>query len=95
MAGECRVYELTEIRGRGQVRPMPPLAYTALSTTDVHTLGKSTNMVTIVSSVAGAVDFSTIANVDPDGSKSPFPLAAGVPADFGVRPGTKIRFDAS
>ncbi len=72
---------------------MPPLAYSTLSSGGSLTLNKSTNIVTVVSSIAGAVDFSTTANVDPDGTKSPFPIAANIPYDFSVRPGTKIRFD--
>lgn len=92
MANECRVFQFTEIRARGQVRPMPPLVYGTLSTTETVTLNKSTNMVTIVSSLAGTVDFSTITNVDPDGAKSPFPINANEAYDFGVRPGTKIKF---
>jgi hypothetical protein len=86
------VFQFTELRARGQVRPMPPIAYDTLSTTESLTLNKSTHIVTIVSSLAGTIDFSTIANVDPDGTKSPFPINAAEAYDFGVRPGTKILF---
>lgn len=92
MADECRVYEFTELRARGQVRPFPPLAYNRLSSGDPLVLNKSTNIITIVSSIDGEVDFQSTSGTAPDGTLSPFPITADRDYDFGVRPGTTIRF---
>lgn len=95
MANECRVYQFAAVRDKNTpVPPMPPLVYSTLSTTGSVTLNKSTTVVGICTSLAGTVDFSTIANVDPDGTKSPVPVQANVDmVCFSVRPGSKVRFD--
>lgn len=94
MANECKVFEMQAVRkASAPIRPVPFLARTPLSSGGSVTLGKSTTMVTIVSSLAGTVDFSSASGTDPTGSLAPFPIAADREYDFDVRPGTKIRFD--
>jgi hypothetical protein len=92
MADECTVFEMIAPRGP-QLRVAPFLARTQLSTTETVTLGKSTQMVSVYSTLAGTLDFTSAAGVDPTGSLAPFPIVAGDVYDFEVRPGTKIRFD--
>jgi len=94
MANECQVFEMVLPRqALAPIRTVPFLAKQALSSGAVSTaFNKSTRMVTIVSSIAGTVEFSTASNGDPAGSGDTFPIAANTPYDFDVRPGTKVRF---
>lgn len=94
MANECKVFEMIYPRSpQAPLRSVPFLASQALSTTGTSAaFNKSTRMVTIVSSLAGTVEFSTTAGVDPSGATDLFPIAANIPYDFDVRPGTKVRF---
>lgn len=94
MSNECKVFEMAMPRSSlAPVRRVPFLARTTLSTAGSVTLNRSTVLVTIVSSIAGTVDFTSSAGVDPTGSLAPFPINANQEYDFDVRPGTKIRFD--
>jgi hypothetical protein len=94
MANECTVFEMILPRtDRASLRVVPFLARTQVSTAGTVTLDKSTQMVTVVSTLAGTLDFTSTAGVAPTGSLAPFPIAANVFYDFEVRPGTKIRFD--
>lgn len=92
MANECTVFEMITPRA-APLRVMPPLARTQVSTAGTVTLDKSTQMVTVISTLAGTLDFTSTAGVAPTGSLAPFPIAANTLYDFEVRPGTKIRFD--
>jgi hypothetical protein len=93
MANECRIFEGVSVRGHSQVFPMPPIAYGTLSSGGSRTLNKSTNIIRVVSSLAGTIDFEATDGTDPTGSLSPHPIAADTPYDFGVKPGMIIRFD--
>ena len=93
MANECKVYEMISPRAWAPIRVVPFLAKQTLSTTGTSAaFNKSTNMITIVSSLAGTVEFTTIAGVDPAGAGDTFPIAADREYDFLVRGGTKVRF---
>lgn len=93
MANECSIFEMISPPLGTQSRVVPFLAKQQLSTTETATLNKSTTRVTIISTLAGNVDFEATDGTDPTGSLAPFPIAANVLYDFVVRPGTKIRFD--
>ena len=97
MSNECKIFEMGEPRVKNApIRKVPFLAKQQLSTTNVSAaFNKSTKMITIVSSLAGTVEFSRFANgadVDPDGNGMTFPISADVPYDFDVMPGKKVRF---
>lgn len=94
MANECSVFEMVLPRqALAPIRTVPFLAKQLLSSGSVSAaFNKSTRMVTIVSSIAGTVEFSDTANTDPSGSGDTFPIAANTPYDFDVRPNTKVRF---
>lgn len=72
---------------------MPPLVYSTLSSGGTVTLGKSTMLVAIESSIAGTVDFEATDGTDPTGALSPVPIQANTREYFDVKPGSKIRFD--
>lgn len=94
MANECTVFEMQLPRTHNAaLRVVPFLARTQASSGGTVTLTKSTQMVTIVSTLAGTVDFEATDGTDPTGSLAPFPIAADTLYDFEVRPGSKIRFD--
>ena len=96
MANECTVFEMQPPRiANAALRSVPFLAVTQISAGGTVTLNKSTTMVSVYSTLAGGVTFSSTANANPSGTAAErFPIAAsGTPADFDVRPGTKIRFD--
>jgi hypothetical protein len=95
MANECTVFEMQTPRSGGSapIRPVPFLARTQVSSTGTVTFTKSTVMVSIYSTLAGTVDFTSTAGVAPTGALAPFPIAANTLYDFDVRPGTKVRFD--
>lgn len=97
MANECQVIEQILPRSPlAPVRVMPPLAKQTLSSGGVSAaFNKSTNMVTVVSSLAGTLEFtreSSGSHVDPDGTGDTFPINANQAYDFSVRGGTKVRF---
>lgn len=94
MANECQIFEMQLPRSaRAAIRVVPFLAKQTLSTTGVSAaFNKSTNMITIVSSLAGTVEFSTAAGVDPAGAGMTYPIAANTEYDFDVKPGAKVRF---
>jgi hypothetical protein len=94
MANECKVFEMKGPRSpNAPIRPVPFLARQTLSTTGLSAaFNKSTQMVTIVSSIAGTVDFTAADGTAPTGSLAPFPINANQEYDFDVRPGTKVLF---
>ncbi len=93
MANECKVFEMRQPRMyNAPIRVVPFLAKQQLSSGGTSAaFNKSTVMVTIISSLAGTLEFSS-AGADPSGSGDTFPIAADIPYDFDVRPGTKVRF---
>lgn len=95
MANECKVFEMQSPRSANvPLRTAPFLARQQLSTGGLSSaFSKSTTMVTIVSSLAGAVDFTAANGAAPTGSLAPFPINANQEYDFDVRPGTQVRFD--
>lgn len=94
MADECRVYEMHSPRSPiARLRPVPFLAYNTLSDNGTVTFGRSTTMISVISSLAGTLTFEATNGTDPDGSVAPFPIAADTYFDFDVRPGTIMRFD--
>lgn len=95
MADECEVFEMRAPRNReAPIRPVPFLAKQLLDSAETSAaFNKSTQMVTVVSSLAGRLTFTTAAGVDPDGSTMSFPINANQEYDFDVKPGTKVRFD--
>lgn len=94
MANECKVFEMIGPRhGNAPIRVVPFLAYTALSDNGTVTFNKSTQMVTVISSLAGTLTFEATDGTDPDGTVAPFPIIADTPYDFDVRPGTIMRYD--
>lgn len=93
MANECTVFEMQAPRGRAEIRVVPFLNRQQASSGGTITFGKSTQMITVHSTLAGTLDFTSAANVDPTGSLAPFPIEAGILYDFDVRPGTKVRFN--
>lgn len=94
MANECKVFEMTLPRTQlAPLRAVPFLARTQASSGGTVTLNKSTQMVTVISTLAGTLDFTAADGTAPTGSLAPFPIAADTLYDFEVRPGTKIRFD--
>lgn len=96
MADECKVFEQQAPRSSlAPLRVVPFLAFTELSDTESATFGLSTQMVTVVSSLAGTLTFEATDGTDPDGTVAPFPIAADTPYDFDVKPGTKMRFDSA
>lgn len=95
MANECKVFEMNAPRNpHVPIRVVPFLAYNALSDNGSVTFNKSTQMITVVSSLAGTLTFSSTSGTDPDGTVAPFPIAADLLYDFDVRPGTKVRYDS-
>ena len=94
MADECKIYEMILPRSpMAPVRAVPFLAKQTLSTTEVSAaFNASTQMITVLSSLAGTVEFSTAAGVDPAGAGDTFPIAADTPYDFSVKAGAKVRF---
>jgi hypothetical protein len=94
MANECKVFEQIVPRDpTAPVRTVPFLARQQLSSGGLSAaFSKSTRIVTIVSSIAGTVDFTSTAGVDPTGSLAPFPINANQEYDFSVRGGTKVYF---
>lgn len=95
MANECKVFEMIGPRkSNTPIRPVPFLARQQLSSAGTSAaFNKSTTMITIVSSIAGTVDFTSTAGVAPTGSLAPFPINANQEYDFDVRGGTQVRFD--
>lgn len=95
MANECKVYEMrAPSNPHVAIRVVPFLAKQTLSSGDTSAaFNKSTKMITVNSSLAGVLTFTTAAGVDPDGSTMSFPIAANTPYDFEVRATTKVRFD--
>lgn len=92
MANECTVFEMIQNADAPSLRVVPFLARTQASSGGTVTLNKSTAMVTVYSTLAGTLDFTSAAGVAPTGSLAPFPIAANTLYDFQVRPGTKILF---
>lgn len=95
MANECKVFEQRTPRSAlAPIRTVPFLARQQLSSGGTSSaFNKSTQMVTIVSSLAGTVDFTATDGTAPTGSLAPFPINANQEYDFDVRPGTQVRFD--
>lgn len=95
MANECKVFEQQAPRNpHSPNRVVPFLAKQTLSTTGVSAaFNKSTQMITVVSSLAGVLTFTRADGTDPDGTTNTFPIVADREYDFDVRPGTKVRFD--
>jgi hypothetical protein len=94
MANECKVFEMITPRNpNAPVRSVPFLAYTALSDNGTVTFNKSTQVVTVISSLAGTLTFEATDGTDPDGTVAPFPINATEAYDFSVRPGSIMRFD--
>lgn len=95
MANECKVFQMRQPRlGNAPIRPVPFLAYDALSDNGTVTFNKSTVMVTVVSSLAGNLTFEATDGTDPDGTVAPFPIKADEMYDFDVRGGSIMRFDS-
>ena len=95
MANECKVFEMRAPRnGRVPIRPVPFLAYNALSDNETVTFNKSTQMITVISSLAGTLTFEATNGTDPDGTVAPFPIVADREYDFDVRPGSIMRYDS-
>lgn len=94
MANECKIFEMALPRqALAPIRTVPFLAKQQLSSTGTSAaFTRSTRMVTIVSSLAGTLEFSSATGTDPSGSGDTFPIAADTLYDFDVRPGTKVRF---
>lgn len=94
MANECQIFEQIAPRLPGtSIRTTPFVAKQTLSTTGVsNAFNGSTQLITVVTSLAGTLEFSTAAGVDPGGSGMTFPIAANVPYDFAVKAGAKVRF---
>ena len=94
MANECKVFQQQSPRSRNApIRVVPWKDYDTLSDNDVITLGLGTTMITVISSVAGTLDFEPVAGTTPDGTLNPFSIAASTLYDFDVKPGMKMRFD--
>lgn len=94
MADECKVYEQIGPRNpNAPIRVVPFLAFQELSSGETSAaFNRSTGMITVVSSLAGTLDFTTAAGVAPTGSAAPFPIAANEVYDFDVRAGTQVKF---
>lgn len=92
MANECQIEEYADLRGNAPVAAAPPLAVSHLSSGGTATLNKSTVLVVITSTIAGTVDFTSTAGVDPTGSLAPVSIAAAERREWNVRGGTKIKF---
>ena len=93
MADECKVWQMTAPRGRADLRPVPFLAYGTLSDNGTVTFNKSTQMISVRTSLAGNLTFEATDGTDPDGTVAPFPIDANIYYDFDVRPGSIMRFD--
>lgn len=94
MANECTVFEMQSPRtSLSPIRTVPFLARTQLSAAGSVTLNKSTAMITVISTLAGGLTFTSAAGVAPDGTGIRWPVAANTLYDFDVRPGTAVRFD--
>jgi len=95
MADECKVFEMQAPRvDDTSIRVVPFLAKQVLSSAEMSlAFNKSTQMISVTSSLAGVLSFTTAAGVDPDGATNTFPIVADQYYDFDVRPGTKVRFD--
>lgn len=95
MSNECKVFEqIVPRNANAPIRTIPFLARQQLSSGGTSAaFNKSTRMITVVSSLAGTVDFTSAAGVAPTGSLAPFPIAADTAYDFDVRGGTQVRFD--
>lgn len=93
MANECKVYEQRAPRDvNAPIMTVPFLAKQSLSTTGTSAaFNKSTTMVSIVSTLAGTVEFSSV-TADPSGAGDTFPINANETYHFSVRGGTKVRF---
>jgi hypothetical protein len=95
MANECKVFEMQAPRNpHTPLRVVPFLDYTALSDNGTVAFDRSTQMITVVSSLAGVLTFASTSGTAPDGTVAPFPILADILYDFDVRPGTVMRFDA-
>lgn len=95
MANECKVFEMQQPRNRAApLRTVPFLAYNALSDNGSVTFNKSTQMITVISSLAGTLTFEATNGTDPDGTVAPFPILADTMYDFDVRPGSIMRYDS-
>lgn len=92
MANEVEVFELAALRGDVPARPMPPIAKQVLTIGGAVSAGfnAGTLIVTIITTTACRVVFSTVAGVDPTGAGITFPLAANTAYDFAVIPGRKV-----
>jgi hypothetical protein len=94
MSNECKVFQMRAPRNSHvAIRPVPFLAYSTLSDNESVMFNKSTQMITIVSSLAGTLTFEATDGTDPDGTVAPFPIIADTLYDFDVRPGTIMRYD--
>lgn len=94
MASECKVFEQIAPRlQNAPVRTVPFLAYSALSDNGTVTFNKSTQVVTVITTLAGNLTFEATDGTDPDGTVAPFPIAANTPYDFSVKGGSIMRFD--
>lgn len=94
MANECKIFEQNAPRkGNAPIRVAPFLAYQQLSSGSTSAaFNKSTVMITVVSSLAGTLDFTTGPGVAPTGSAMPFPINANQEYDFDVRANTQVKF---
>jgi len=94
MSNECKIFEMALPRqALAPIMTVPFLAKQQLSSGSTSAaFTKSTRMITIISTLAGTVEFTTAAGVDPSGSGDTFPIAADTRYDFDVRPATKVRF---
>jgi hypothetical protein len=93
MANEYSVFEMRSPRSRDMpIRVVPFVAKQQLSTLGTSAaFNPKTTMVTIHSTLAGTVEFST-ATADPAGAGITFPIAVNTYYDFDVQPGHKVRF---
>ena len=93
MANECSVFEMTAPRNaEAPIRTAPFLAKQTLSATGVSAaFNASTKMVTVFSTLAGFVEFSST-TADPSGAGILFPINASVHYDFDVLATKKVRF---
>lgn len=94
MSNECKVFEMIAPRNaNAPIRTVPFLARQQLSSGGLSAaFNRSTRMITVVSTLAGTLDFTSADGTAPTGSLAPFPIAADTLYDFDVRAGTKVMF---